>query len=78
MIPYKLGYPVAVIQAILRHKSPSTTGLYLGKLGLENVRSALEDLSTQKGKLLIFKPRQLSEDENDDQKEKAVSGAVYS
>jgi len=75
---YKLGYPVAIIQAILRHKSPSTTGMYLAKIGLENVRGALEDLSMQQGKVLVFKPRQVLEDEDVDQKEKAVSGAVNS
>jgi integrase len=57
---YKLGYPVAVIQAILRHKNPSTTGRYLQKLGTETVREALEGLSHQKGKILAFKPRKIA------------------
>ncbi len=42
---YHLGYSVSVIQKILRHKNPSTTELYLGSLGLENVREPLERLS---------------------------------
>ena len=56
-ILYKLGYEVAVIQAILRHKSPNTTERYLRSIGLERVRDALEDLSPKKGKVLDFKPR---------------------
>ncbi len=38
-ILYKMGKPVGVIQAILRHKSPSTTERYLRSLGLEETRS---------------------------------------
>ena len=41
---YHAGQPVAVIQSILRHKSPSTTELYLKSLGLEHTREALEDV----------------------------------
>jgi integrase len=43
---FQKGYPVIVIQQILRHKSPNTTTRYLRKLGLdaENVRSALEEI----------------------------------
>ena len=37
-ILYRLGQPVSVIQAILRHKSPNTTALYLKSLGLEETR----------------------------------------
>ena len=40
-ILYSLGYEVAVIQAILRHKSPSTTERYLRSIGLERVQDAL-------------------------------------
>jgi len=43
-ILYKKGYPVAVIQLILRHKSPTTTTRYLQSLGVEEVRPALESL----------------------------------
>lgn len=41
---YKKGEGVGVIQAILRHKSPSTTERYLKTLGLEHTRKALEGL----------------------------------
>lgn len=43
---FQKGYPVVVIQQILRHKNPNTTTRYLHKLGLEaeNVRSALEEI----------------------------------
>jgi len=75
---YKLGYPVSVIQTILRHKNPSTTGIYLGKLGLESIRNALEDLSRHDGSLLVFSPKGFARVESDAQKEKAVSGAVNS
>jgi integrase len=54
---YKLGYEVATIQTILRHKSPSTTERYLKNLGLEErARSALEELSSRRGQVLEFKP----------------------
>ena len=41
---YQKGYPVWVIQSVLRHKNPNTTARYLRKLGLEQneVRDALE------------------------------------
>jgi integrase len=51
---YNLGYEVAVIQMILRHKNPTTTEGYLRSLGLEKVRAALENLPHQKGKVLSF------------------------
>ncbi len=57
-ILYHLGYEVAIIQAILRHKSPRTTEKYLKSLGIEKVREALEDLSQQKGKVLELKPKE--------------------
>ncbi|MCL2122824.1 MAG: tyrosine-type recombinase/integrase [Desulfovibrionaceae bacterium] len=44
-ILYKMGQPVSVIQAILRHKSPNTTALYLKSLGLEETRGALDALA---------------------------------
>jgi integrase len=54
---YKLGYEVAVIQTILRHKSPSTTERYLKNIGLEKrARGALEELSGRRGQVLEFKP----------------------
>ena len=42
-ILYHKGHDVAVIQAILRHKSPTTTNQYLKSLGLEHTRKALEE-----------------------------------
>lgn len=44
-ILYKMGQPVSVIQAILRHKSPNTTAIYLKSLGLEETRGALDALA---------------------------------
>jgi integrase len=73
---YKLGYVVADIQTVLRHESATTTAKYIKSLGLESMRAALEALSQQKGRILIFKPREIIEGENPSQKEKAVSGAV--
>jgi hypothetical protein len=40
-----MGYSVATIQALLRHKSAGTTERYLKTLGLEHVRDAVEGLS---------------------------------
>jgi integrase len=48
-ILYHRGYDLSVIQAILRHKSPTTTNRYLKSIGLENVRGALENLSRNNG-----------------------------
>jgi len=42
-ILYKKGYPLAVIQAILRHANPNTTARYIRSLGLEETRGALEE-----------------------------------
>ncbi|MBI9077681.1 MAG: tyrosine-type recombinase/integrase [Desulfatibacillum sp.] len=55
-ILYQKGVETAVIQAILRHKNPSTTDRYLRSLGLEHTRDALEMLSG-KAKVLEFQPR---------------------
>ncbi len=49
-ILYHRGYDLSVIQAILRHKSPTTTNRYLKSLGIEHVRDALENLSKKNGK----------------------------
>jgi integrase len=46
---YQAGQPVAVIQAILRHKSPSTTERYLHSLGLEHTREALDGVFQGRG-----------------------------
>jgi len=42
---YSMGYSVATIQTLLRHKSSGTTERYLRTLGLEHVRDAVEGLS---------------------------------
>ncbi len=55
---FNLGYEVAVMQTILRHRSPNTTERYLKTLGLEKVRSALEDLS-KKGEVIPFDPKKM-------------------
>ena len=75
---YKLGYAIADIQSVLRHESATTTAKYIKSLGLEGVRSALEALSQQKGRVLIFKPKEVSKAEVHSQKGKAVWGAVNS
>lgn len=41
---YHKGVQVSVIQALLRHKSPTTTNTYLKSLGVEFVRSSLEEM----------------------------------
>jgi len=42
-ILFNKGYPTAHIQAIFGHKSPHTTDLYLRKLGLKHLKTALEE-----------------------------------
>jgi len=56
---YREGYDVAVMQKILRHKNPNTTVHYLRTLGIEDVRDALESLSSRLGNgvVLPFRPR---------------------
>ena len=75
---YKLGCVVADIQSVLRHASATTTAKYIQSLGLEGVRSALEALFQQKGRVLMFKPRETTGGDNPSEKEKAVSRAVNS
>ncbi len=48
-ILYSEGQDLSVIQAILRHKSPSTTERYLKTLGLEKVRNALDECFDERG-----------------------------
>jgi len=57
-ILFRLGHPVSVIQAILRHQSASTTERYLKSLGLEETRSALESLSERRGKVIHIQTAQ--------------------
>ncbi len=56
-ILYHAGYPVSVIQSVLRHKSPQTTTMYLKSLGLEQTREALEGVMTKRGpaKVILLK-----------------------
>jgi len=56
-ILYELGYEIAMIQSISRHRSPGTTERYLRSVGLERVRGALEDLSQGKGKVIELKSK---------------------
>jgi integrase len=77
-ILYNLGYEVAVMQAILRHKNPNTTARYLKTHGIEKVRDALEDLSGRKGEILRFPSQSVKVGKNEDKKEKAVERAVIS
>jgi len=55
-ILFNSGYDLGVIQAILRHRSPSTTERYLKSIGMERVRDALESLSfkTEKAEVIAF------------------------
>ncbi len=64
-ILYNLGYEVAVMQALLRHKSPNTTERYLKTHGDKKVRDALEDLSRKKGEILPFPSKCVKVGKND-------------
>lgn len=66
---YRKGYPVATIQAILRHKSPNTTERYLRTLGLEDTREALESISVRSAKIIPFNQKKAPE--------AVASGAEY-
>ena len=46
---YREGQPVAVAQAVLRHKSPQTTTRYLQTLGLKQTQEAMEAVMGQRG-----------------------------
>ena len=59
-ILYHKGYDVSVIQAILRHKSPSTTNVYLKSLGLEATRAALEEGLKEPAKIIPFEKKKVS------------------
>lgn len=65
-ILFNLGYEVAVIQTILRHKSPNTSEGYLKTIGLERVRDALEDLSKKKGEILPFPEKRVEAGKKED------------
>ena len=61
-ILYHKGYSVSVIQAFLRHKSPTTTNRYLQSLGLEMTRAALEEglKGLERDVNYNFKPKKVS------------------
>ena len=50
--------PVSIIQAILRHKPPNTTALYLKSLVLEEMRGALDSMADR------FRTVSLSQEQN--------------
>lgn len=49
---FNQGYDLGVIQALLRHKSPSTTERYLKSIGMERVRDALESLPSKSAEVV--------------------------
>ncbi|MCF8111805.1 MAG: site-specific integrase [Desulfobacteraceae bacterium] len=54
-ILFKAGYPLAVIQRILRHKSPTTTERYLQRLGLTDLKIDDEVFARkEKGKVIAI------------------------
>ena len=57
---------MAEIQAVLRHKSATTTTKYLRSLGLEELRPALEDLSRRPAQVLEFKDKKTKKASGDD------------
>jgi integrase len=40
---YRRGYKTIYIQAVLRHKSATTTNIYFASLGIDEVRTALNE-----------------------------------
>jgi len=48
---YQNGVPLAVIQSVLRHKSPSTTERYLKSLGLIDIKDYMEGVFENKKNL---------------------------
>jgi integrase len=40
---HEQGYPVPFIQRVLRHQSESTTRAYLGRIGVESIRQAVQE-----------------------------------
>ena len=53
-ILYRKGYSVSEIQRILRHKNPNTTTRYLRTLGVEDIRSTLEEGLKMPAKVIEF------------------------
>lgn len=54
-ILYKKEHSVGFIQAVLRHKSPNTTTLYLQSLGIEHVRGGMDESLKGPAKIIEFK-----------------------
>lgn len=54
-ILYQKGQSVGFIQAVLRHKSPNTTTIYLQSLGIEHVRDGLDESLKGPAKIIEFK-----------------------
>ena len=76
---YHKGYGVEAIQAALRHKHATTTNQYVKTLGLEQLRTVLDEgLSHPKGKVIEMKKSSCEFMETAVQNEKAVKGAVNS
>ena len=65
---HKAGYPVQHIQAVLRHKSITTTEKYLRRLGLEIVRKTLEDGLKLPAKVISFKSKSENKEATTEQK----------
>jgi integrase len=58
-ILYRKGHSLSHIQAVLRHKNPTTTSRYLRSLGLEQVREALEEGLKGPARVIAFKQKTL-------------------
>lgn len=58
---YRLGCDHAIIQAVLRHKLPTTTNRYLRTLGCEDMRGALENISNNAGRVIEFPGRDFTD-----------------
>lgn len=74
---YRLGCDLSEIQAILRHKSPSTTERYLKSIGIEEVRGSLEKFSKQHHAIIKLKSADFENSESDEIK-KPSEEPVYS
>lgn len=53
-LDYHKGCDQAMIQAVLRHKKPTTTNQYLRSLGVEGIRKALEGKLNIPAKIIHF------------------------
>lgn len=69
---YGKGYSLAHIQAVLRHKNPKTTERYLRKLGLEQVREALNEGLKRPSKTKVVRLRKGKEETKRPEKAKVI------